>query len=50
MLLDDAITTVEPVKDVVAEQPSSSIWSSNGRGVQEGVVSLEGRTLSTEPI
>lgn len=37
-LLDDAVTTVEPAEDVGAEQPSSSICSSSGRGVQEGVV------------
>lgn len=34
-----------------AEQASSSIWSSSGSGVQEGVVQADGRSVSTdEPI
>lgn len=32
--------------ELIQEEASSSIWSSNGRGVLEGVVSLEGRTVS----
>lgn len=36
--LKDATTTVEPAEVVGAEQPSSSIWSSSGTGVQEGGV------------
>lgn len=39
--LDD-VTTTEDLFDMSAEQPSSSMWSSNGRGVHEGVVQMEG--------
>lgn len=36
------MTAAEACNEVRAEQPSSSMWSSNGSGVQEGVVKLEG--------
>lgn len=41
---------VEPTEEVEAgQQPSSSMWSSRGSGVEEGVVYPEGVGVETEP-
>lgn len=36
--------------DVSGKQPSSSMWSSSGRGVLEGVVQMEGMGVFSRPV
>lgn len=36
--------------DVNTEQPSSSMWSSSGRGVQGGLVQMEGTRVFSKPV